>query len=174
MSFLLQTNRLVLREFVVSDAPEMFALNADPDVLKYTGDLAFKHLEETQMFIKNYTDYKRNGIGRWAVSLKTNPKMLGWCGLKKHPDGLVDLGFRFKKKHWGKGFATEAANACITYGFTTLNLTKIVGRAESENIASIAVLKKCGFHFSHKELDELHHQKQIEVYTLHHEDFCRH
>ena len=174
MPFLLETNRLLLREIVVSDASEMFALNADPEVLKYTGDEAFTSVEEAQSFIENYTDYLKNGFERWAVVRKTDNEILGWCGLKLHSNGMVDLGFRLMQKHWQKGYATEVAKACVNFGFETLALTEIVGRAEPENLASIRVLEKCGMLFSHKEIDDLHHEKEIVVYKISHEDFRRH
>jgi ribosomal-protein-alanine N-acetyltransferase len=173
MSFLLETNRLLLREIVATDAPEMFALNADPEVLKHTGDIPFENLDEAKTFLENYSDYRKNGFGRWAVVHKTNLEILGWCGLKKHDNGMVDLGFRLMKKHWQKGYASEAAMASLKYGFEELKLNEIIGRAEPENIASIIVLKKCGMIFSHKEFDDLHHEKEIVIYKITHEDFSR-
>jgi RimJ/RimL family protein N-acetyltransferase len=69
-------------------------------------------------------------------------EFLGWCGLKYlFETNEVDLGYRFMKKFWGKGYATEAALACIEYGFATLNLHQIVGRALPGNLASIKVLE---------------------------------
>ena len=56
----------------------------------------------------------------------------------------IDLGYRFKKEFWGKGYATEAAYASIKYGFERLGLQRIVGRAEFDNIGSLKVLEKCG------------------------------
>lgn len=171
MPFLLQTKRLLLREIVVADAPQMFTLNADPQVLKYTGDAAFASIEEAALFIENYRDYRKNGFGRWAVLRKTDREILGWCGLKQHANGVVDLGFRLMKKHWQQGYATEAAKACLAFGFKTLKQKEIVGKAEPENIASIKVLKKCGMTFSHTEFDDLCPDREIVVYKICHEDF---
>ena len=86
-------------------------------------------------------------MGRWAVIRKKDDAFLGWCGLKKHEDGMVDLGFRLMKKYWNKGYATEAAKACVDHGFNTLGLKEIIGRAAQENMASINVLEKCGMDF---------------------------
>jgi RimJ/RimL family protein N-acetyltransferase/GNAT superfamily N-acetyltransferase len=148
MKPILETTRLYLREFMLSDASCLFHLNNNPNVLKYTGDLPFKSVDEANRFIENYTDYKRNGFGRWAVCLKENNEFIGWCGLKRDGiTGVVDLGFRFFENHWGKGFATEAAKVCVKYGFFKLNLNQIIGRAYIENKASINVLNKCNFKF---------------------------
>lgn len=148
MKIILETERLYLREFVESDGLHFYHLNNDLDVIKFTGNDPFKSLKEANLFINNYSDYKRNGFGRWAVCLKETNEFLGWCGLKLEDDSKeIDLGFRFYKKYWGKGYATESAKACINYGFSSLRISEIVGRAYVENIASIGVLKKCNFKF---------------------------
>lgn len=148
MKIILETERLYLREFIASDGIEFFNLNSNPEVIKYTGNKAFKNLEEANSFIINYDEYRENGFGRWATCLKENDEFLGWCGLKYEPDlEEVDLGFRFYKRNWGKGYATEAASACVNYGFKNLKLKTIVGRAYFENLASIKVLEKCNFKF---------------------------
>lgn len=86
--------------------------------------------------------------GRWAVHQKPLLEFVGWCGLKYIPEREdIDLGYRFKKKSRGKGFATEAASACLQYGFSQLRLQKIIGRALPENLASIRVLEKCGMQY---------------------------
>lgn len=84
---------------------------------------------------------------------KSNNKFLGWCGLKYDQNlDKTDIGFRFFEEHWNKGFATESAKACLDYGFENLNLKTIIGRAMSENLASIKVLEKIGLSFD-KEFD---------------------
>lgn len=59
----------------------------------------------------------------------------------------VDLGFRFFKEYWNKGFATESSLACIEYGFNSVGLKSIIGRAQKANLASIKVLQKVGLKF---------------------------
>lgn len=169
---IITTTRLYLRETSASDAAVMFALNSDPEVLRYTGDEPFGSEEEVAEFLTNYTDFKRNNMGRWAVVRKADEAVLGWCGLKLHTNGMVDLGFRLFKKEWNKGYATEAAQASLAYGFNTLNLTEIVGRVMPENAASVRVLEKTGMRFSHLEIDE-HHGEEIAIYKITHEDFRR-
>lgn len=142
----LQTPRLILREFHLDDAENFYELNRNPNVIKFTGDSSFQNISEAEEFLKNYDDYKRNGYGRWAVMEKDSGEFLGWCGLKF--DGKeTDIGFRFFEEHWGKGFATESAKACLEFGFTKLKLEEIIGRAMHENLASIKVLEKIGMKF---------------------------
>ena len=148
MKIILETERLYLREFIPADGLHFYDLNNDPEVIKYTGNLPFGSLQEAIDFIYNYSDYKVNGFGRWAVCLKETNEFLGWCGLKLEKDkNEIDLGFRFFQNKWGKGFATEAAQACVKYGFSEFKITEIVGRAYLDNKASIKVLEKCNFKF---------------------------
>jgi len=164
MKIILKTNRLYLREFNIHDSLNLFQLNRDKEVLKYTGDIPFKTVEEALSFIENYNDYQQFGFGRWAVYLKGNNKFLGWCGLKNDlTKNEIDIGFRFLKEEWGKGYATEAAKACVDFGLTKLKITKIVGRAYVENKASIEVLKKIGLKFRN---NFLYDNKPAVLYTI--------
>jgi RimJ/RimL family protein N-acetyltransferase len=139
------TARLVLRELGPDDAAFAHALNADPEVLRYTGDPPFSSVEDARAFLERYDDYRRHGMGRWGAALKPNGELVGWCGLKRHVDtGEVDLGFRFARRAWGRGLATEAAAACLRHGFEALGLDRIVGRAMEANAASHRVLEKIG------------------------------
>ena len=122
-------------------------LNKDWEVIKYTGDVAFESVEATRHFLSNYSDYKKNGFGRWIVELKESNEILGWCGLKKHEDGSVDIGYRFYRKDWGKGYATESAKACLRYGFEVLKLNEVIGNSALENKQSIRVFDKLGMSF---------------------------
>lgn len=145
---IIETPRLLLREFTPGDAAALFALNKDPEVIRYTGDVPFADEADAAMFIRNYSDYKKNGYGRWAMIEKETGAFLGWCGLKFHPDtGETDIGFRLHQRYWNAGFATEAAQACLDYGFSHLGLPSIIGRAMSDNKASIRVLEKIGLHY---------------------------
>lgn len=148
MKIILETPRLLLREITPLDAQNAYDLNSDWEVIKYTGDEAFESVEEAKEFLENYKDYKKNGFGRWACILKKNYEFLGWCGLKYNEDiKEVDLGYRFSRKNWGKGYATESARACLEYGFNKLGLETIIARANRENTASINVMKKLGMQF---------------------------
>lgn len=142
---ILATERFYLREMTPADAEQAYLLNLDPDVIKYTGDAAFESIDEAKTFLENYTHYQKYGFGRWAVIDKTNDEFLGWCGLKYSEDvDEFDIGFRFFKKHWNKGYASEAAKACLAFGFEKFEMQVIVGRVMKANKASIKVLEKIG------------------------------
>lgn len=143
-----ETLRLVFREFdAASDGENAYRLNLDPEVLRYTGDQPFASVEDAAHFLRNYPDYRKNGYGRWAVLEKESGEFLGWCGLKRHPDHTIDIGYRFFRKHWGKGYATESAQSCLTYGFEVLGLDEIIAHVERNNIASVRVLEKIGLRY---------------------------
>lgn len=149
--FVIETPRLGMRRLTPHDAQHFFNLNSDPEVIRYTGDAPFEDVAEARWFLENYDHYKKFGYGRWAVLLKETGEFIGWCGLKFMPElGETDLGSRFFRCHWNKGFATEAAKACVEYGFEKLGLKRIVGRAMEANAASIRVLQKAGLHFLKK------------------------
>jgi ribosomal-protein-alanine N-acetyltransferase len=143
----LTTERLILREFELTDAEAIFNLNSDEEVLRYTGDKQFESIEDANNFFKNYPDYEKNGFGRWALVTKGDKEVIGWCGLKKHEDNTVDIGYRIFKNQWNKGYATEASIACLEYGFQVFELDEIIANAATENKASIRVMEKIGMEF---------------------------
>ena len=146
---ILETDRLYLRRMTIEDAENAYLLNLDLEVIQYTGDDSFESIEVARQFLANYRHYDLHDFGRWAVIAKDKDEFLGWCGLKYTPElDEYDIGFRFSKKHWNKGYATEAAQACIDLGFNHYKLSTIVGRARTENIGSIRVLEKIGLTYS--------------------------
>jgi RimJ/RimL family protein N-acetyltransferase len=146
--FKILTDRLMLRPFQKEDAVGFFQMNNDPLVLQYTGDVPFADVPAAEAFISGYQHYETYGYGRWTVVDRTTGEYLGFCGLKYHPEmGDVDLGFRFIREYWGKGYATEAASACLEYAFNALEIPCVIGRAQAGNLASIRVLEKIGMQF---------------------------
>jgi RimJ/RimL family protein N-acetyltransferase len=161
MKEILQTERCIIRELTPEDAAFAFELNLDPLVLQFTGDGPFASLEDAKSFLENYDYNKLHRMGRWGVVRKSDEKVIGWCGLKYHPDiDEVDLGYRFLIEHRNEGYATEASLACIDYGFNTLNLERIVANAVKENGASIKVMEKVGMKFCKETI--LHGQTSVQ------------
>jgi ribosomal-protein-alanine N-acetyltransferase len=141
----IETERTLMRRLTIEDANDFFNLNLDKEVLKYTGDIPFDNIQAAIDFLRHYDQYTKYGVGRLAVIDKTTLKFIGWCGLKFSPEkNEYDIGFRFYRAYWNKGFATETAKKCLDFGFEKLNIDKIVGRAMKKNRASIKVLEKIG------------------------------
>jgi RimJ/RimL family protein N-acetyltransferase len=108
-------------------------------------------VEATRSFLQNYDQYEKNGYGRWVVIRKADNEIMGWCGLKFHPEsGETDLGYRFFRCYWGQGIASETGKACLEFGFRQLKLKQIVANAMEENGASERVMQKIGMVFREK------------------------
>lgn len=170
--YLFESPRLRFRETTVNDAETMYRLNSDPEVLQYTGDISWHSVEEAREFLASYPDFRKNNMGRWAAVRKEDDAVIGWCGLKLHPNGEVDLGYRLFKQFWNLGYATEAGLASLEYGFEKLGLKEIIGQVIPVNVASIRVLEKVGMQFLRQDVDEETGNK-ILVFSINHEDFSR-
>jgi len=165
MNVVIETNRLLLRTFTIDDAPLIFALNSDTEVTRYTYD-TIKDIRQAKEILEKIIlpQYALYNHGRWAVHLRSDLEFIGWCGLKYRPErNEVDLGYRFAKAAWGHGYATEAAHACLVYGFQSLNMSRITGRAVPENKGSLRVLEKIGMLFLHEEQVDGHWAKTYEL-----------
>ena len=152
----MHTPRLLLRTFSEEDAPLIYELNLDPEVTRYTLD-PIRDREHAREVLERsiLPQYALYNYGRWAVHTLPHMEFIGWCGLKMRPEmAETDLGYRFMQKAWGHGYATEAAAACLRFGFENLGLERIVGRALPGNIASIRVLEKCGMVYIGEEIVE--------------------
>lgn len=149
MKSLIETDRLLLREITLDDAEDLFKLHSNAEVQKYTGEPVVESIEEIEKAIQGrISDYEQYGFGRWATFLKHEMQFVGWAGLAYLPEfDEIDLGYRFLPEFWGKGIATEASQAILTYGFDTLDLSKIIAIAMKENTASISVMEKVGMEF---------------------------
>ena len=152
MEIFAETERLILRELLEEDEEALFELDSDPEVHRYLGNHPVQTMEQIRLVIAFIRQqYEDNGIGRWAVVEKSSGKFIGWSGLKFFRDEVnghqdfYELGYRFMKKHWGKGFATEAAKASVQYGFKELKLNEVFAMTDVNNTASKHVLDKTGF-----------------------------
>ncbi|MCB0643841.1 MAG: GNAT family N-acetyltransferase [Phaeodactylibacter sp.] len=153
MQIYIETDRLILRPIEAADRQGIFELDSDPEVHRYLGKKPIKSLPESEAVI-NYIQqqYEEDGIGRWAVIDRRTNEFIGWSGLKYErkvrPEmPYYDLGYRLKRKFWGKGIATETALEALNYGFRTMGLEEIYAGAHVENIGSNKVLQKVGLTF---------------------------
>lgn len=159
MKIQLETERLIIREIELRDVDDFYEMDSDPEVHKYILQTPVTSKDEMVEVIKMIRQqYKDNGIARWAVIDKVSGEMLGWCGIKFYTDKLnghqnfYEHGYRFKQKHWGKGYATESSKAVLDWAFRNLNTDAIYAITDIDNKNSIHVLDKLGF-----ELKEVFH-----------------
>nr|WP_199158076.1 GNAT family N-acetyltransferase [Pedobacter sp. ASV2] len=151
MKIFAETERLLLRELLPEDINGLLQLDSDPEVHQYLGQKTISTIEESSQNL-NYIrqQYIDNGIGRWAVIEKQTNQFIGWSGLKLITEltnghiNYYDLGYRFIKEYWGKGYATESAKASISYAFNQLKANEVYAIADIDNLASIKILEKLG------------------------------
>ncbi len=151
------TPRLYLRELEHDDVEDLYEMDADPAVHRYIENKPVQSRDEISRVIGMLKEqYRTFGIARWAVIDKENNECIGWAGLKyfnepiNNHSNIYELGYRFKQKHWGKGFATESAGAVLKYGFNILGLEKIYAITHPDNDNSKRVLTKLGFEYKER------------------------
>ena len=168
---LFETKRLLIRPYTMNDVDEAYEVNRDPEISRYTGDGGPKSREEIETILRDrvLADYEKHGYGRYAVIHKESQENIGFSGLKYLPEmNEVDLGYRFAKKYWGRGIATESCHPFLAFGFNSLNLKRIIGMVLPENIASSHVLEKLGFSFEKKFLED---EQEVLQYVLKRTDY---
>jgi RimJ/RimL family protein N-acetyltransferase len=144
---IIQTNRLILREWKDKDLEAFARLNQDPKVLEFlSAPLTF---EESADWIKRINQhFKEHGFGLWAATLTTG-EFIGYIGLNvpafaAHFTPCVEIGWRLASAFWEKGYATEGAQAVLEYGFNQLGLKEIVSFTVPANTRSIRIMEKIG------------------------------
>lgn len=161
MNLILETDRLILREILLEDAPAFFAMDNNPNVHNYLWNKPTQKIDEIIeiiAFIRN--QYSNNGIGRFAMILKETNQFIGWAGLKYNTEivnnkvNFYDIGYRLDEKFWGKGFASEATFAWLDYGFNSMKIQKMEAAAHADNSASNKILQKIGMKMTEQYLED--------------------
>lgn len=141
------TSRLKLRPFNESDLQNLMDLDQDPEVMKYLGGKLIP-TDELQALLPKLLERQPKWInyGTWMADELSTGETIGWFTLKPlvQLNNEYEVGYRLKKKYWGKGYATEGAKFLVHYGFNTLNLPKIIGCTDLGNENSQKVLMKAG------------------------------
>ncbi|WP_189045093.1 GNAT family N-acetyltransferase [Aliidongia dinghuensis] len=149
-STILETERLILRELAVDDAPFILTLLNDPSWLRFIGDKGVRTLDDARAYIERGPKamYAREGFGLWLTALKVDDTPIGLCGLIKR-DTLedVDIGFAYLPAYVGQGLAYEAAAATLAHGRDRVGLDRIVAITAIDNIRSIRLLERIGLTF---------------------------
>jgi len=143
-----ETPRLILREWQESDYEPFISLNADPQVMEYFTSVRTKD-ETIAQIARIVTHIEKNGFGFFAMERKDSGEFIGFTGLANTPfeswfTPCVEIGWRLSRANWGYGFATEAAEACLEFGFNELDIDEIYSFTSIHNIRSEQVMKKIG------------------------------
>lgn len=145
---ILETPRLLLRPHVVDDADALEAVLGDPVAMEfYPAALDRRGVEG--WINNNRQRYQRDGFGKWAMVVKSTGEIGGSCGpALQEVEGRseIEVGYNVRRDLWGRGYATEAARACIEYGFRQLGAQRVISMIRPENVRSIRVAEKNGMH----------------------------
>jgi len=158
MTIILETQRLLLRHFVVSDLDNLFSFYSDPEVIKYIPDAPRTYeetKEELEWFMNGHPRFPE--LGLWATIYKETEQFIGRCGLLPwtiDEQNEVEVAFALSKAYWGQGLATEAAHALVEYGFGQLQLSRLICLIDHDNQASIKVATKIRMTFEKEGEDD--------------------
>jgi [ribosomal protein S5]-alanine N-acetyltransferase len=146
---ILQTERLLLRQFTDSDLEHVYQGLSHPDIIQYYG-VRYDSLEATKAQMQFFADLEKDGTGLWwAVCSPDNSNFYGAGGInglsKTHRK--AEVGFWLLCDYWGKGIMTEALPLIIQYGFEHMGLHRVEGIVEPENISCKRALGKLGFQY---------------------------
>lgn len=172
----IRTERLVLRGWRDEDRDAFAALNADPEVMEHFVALydRVRSDAEAEVMAANLV---HDGWGQWAVTLPEDDRFLGFTGLDvvDFPASwtpATEIGWRFARHAWGHGYATEAAQAVLSYAFLELELDEVVSFTATTNLRSQRVMERLGMHhdpaddFDHPRVPEGHHLRRHVLYRL--------
>lgn len=143
----LETPRLALREMTESDLPALRAILQDAETMTaYEG--AFDEQMVQDWFARQRARYRDDeGFGLRAVVLRETGELVGQCGLTwQHilDEDVVEVGYLFNRAHWHRGYATEAAAACLDYAFDALAVDRVWAQVRDTNLASMNVAIRLG------------------------------
>jgi ribosomal-protein-alanine N-acetyltransferase len=145
---ILITERLVLRDFTEEDWPAVFAYQKNPLYLRYyawTDRMPEEVRDFVRMFLAHQQSVPRIKF-QLASTLKATGQLIGNCGIRLESAEArqADIGYELDPKHWGQGYATEAARAMLQYGFSQLRVHRIWSWCVADNLGSARVLEKLG------------------------------
>jgi RimJ/RimL family protein N-acetyltransferase len=149
----LETDRLLLRRITTGDADFLLRHLNDPSFHQFIGDRGVRTVEQARHYIREraLSSYTEFGYGIYLVQLKSSGEPIGTCGLiNRHGMDDVEVGFALLPAYWSHGYALEAAQAVMEYGYGELNLDRIVAIVNPGNHRSYRLLEKLGLRFERR------------------------
>ena len=153
----LETERLILRPYEITDAQDLHELASQPEVLEYIPDepMSLERAKEIITWLRDcYPKNTTAKIIKWTLATvwRESGKVIGSCGLGPLDFSAdeTELFYAFRKEYWGMGLATEASQAILKYAFETIKVERLVAATMPANVASTKVAEKLGFRFRRK------------------------
>jgi RimJ/RimL family protein N-acetyltransferase len=175
----LTSERLILRPWRDEDLDPLFAINGDPESMRYFA-ATMNRAESDAWAARMRAHFAEHGWGLWVVAEATTGAFVGVVGLMTIPwqadfTPAVEIGWRIGPRFRRQGYAEEAARAALGFGFATIGLQKIVAFTVPGNAASWKLMEKLGMapagEFDHPRLPEGHHYRRHLLYRMHRADW---
>lgn len=167
---IMETSRLILRELTYDDFENWYEILSDEETMKHYPE-PFDEAKVRRWIQWNIDNYATYGFGLWAVILKESGEFIGDCGITMqniHGQMLPEIGYHIHKKHQRKGYASEAAAACIRLAFEKYDFPKVYSYMKYTNEASYGVAIKNGMQFVEEYEDSVN--TFTKVYAISRED----
>ena len=146
---MIETKRLTLRQLTHDDYDGLYAVLADSDIMQHY-PYTFDDARVRGWISRNMERYERDGFGLWAVVLKETGEMIGDCGItmqRIHGQLLPEIGYHIRRDQQRKGYASEAAAACIRFAFENYDFPAVYSYMKHTNMASQKTAMKNGMKF---------------------------
>ena len=171
----IETARLLLRMFSRADLDELSRIYADPDVMQYVSGHPLTREEAADWLNYFLAGWDQYGFGWWAVSLKDSGALIGHCGLQFITvTAEVEVSYGLAKAYWRKGLASEAAQACLRFGFEQLKLDRIFALADPANTGSHRVMQRLGMRYDKTEyFKDDRYEGDVVYYVVSREEYQR-
>lgn len=147
-NMLINTERLLLRPFVQSDAQDIYEIFSDKQVMKYYDLLPFESLERAKQQVEFFTQgFEQKTMLRWGIEYKDNSKLIGTCGFFAFNEDArkAELGYELNSIYQGRGLMSEALGAILRYIFEETDINRVEAYVEPDNISSQKLAEKLGF-----------------------------
>lgn len=138
----LSAERIILRRFKKTDAPDILEYGSDAETLKF---LVWEGVKTEADAVRAIVDYYWSGPGIYAIELKENNKCIGCIDLRMEPDhDKASFGYVLNRKYWGRGYMTEALSALLKLCFEKLDINRVESTHYVSNEGSGRVMSKSG------------------------------
>jgi ribosomal-protein-alanine N-acetyltransferase len=142
----IRTKRLVLTPYAMRDVDELHRVMSDPSVMRHIGKGVLTRPEVQEIVSRVVAGWNETGMGWWTIRLVANDYLIGQICLRPEKDlAEIAVGYALDAAFWRQGYAREALEAVLAYGFDEKFVSRIVAVVRAENTGSRSLLKRCGF-----------------------------
>ncbi len=142
----IETDSLILREIISTDADAIYAIFADAEVTRYYDLITMQRRREAAELIEFFAErFATESMIRWGITRKGDDRIIGTCGYVMLHRHRGEIGYDLRRDEWRKGIMTEALDAIIDFGFRDMGLQRVEALVLPENVASARLLRTLDF-----------------------------